>query len=245
MNDGSGHRKAGCSFCDLPERARVELDILLASDPTTWPETLLGGLEPPEGALGTSHWRAWGNVRMAQEWLTQHGYADLARKRVVLQNHHDKHLPDFPSLSQSAIDAGVLSDGSSLPVPSLPSMVSYVDYYRAGLAMGVTAMGLITDRLSADTPMDVLLKVAAIGARLAQSQAALVVGKGVNTFLGHASDEEDEEEGFMLDKPSPRHGNKRIRVIDGVRRPVTDEGHKDRADYNERADRIGATRLPV
>ena len=240
MTARSGLRS--CRVCVLPPDILVQVDAILTSDPSTWNETIYAGLVPADGLLSPHH-RQWGAVRMTQEWLTQH---ELKVDRRHIETHYDRHLPSFPSPTQPIIDAnGRLPD----PLP-LPVMEDYRTYYRDALRIGRSALSKLEARIVAleeagdPVPVNLLMEVARLGARMAQSQATLIVGKGAR-FHAEEDEGEDTIEGFMGERPGPRFGSVRIREVEGEMRAITDEGPKDRAEYNERARHIGAPELPV
>jgi len=124
-------------------------------------------------------------------------------------------------------------------------------YFNDALRVGRAALNALEKQIAEKVARgekvdnDLLLKIAALGVRLATAQAALVVSKGARF---HGEDDEDPRDvldGAMGPRPSQRFGAYRIRDIEGETRAVVDEGPKDRMEYNERADQMGAPRLPV
>jgi len=248
MTSGSGSPRRGCRVCHLDERVLVEVDRILASDPSGWSGLLFEGFQPPEGSLPRS-WRQWGSVRMAQLWLSERGI-DIRRPSLIA--HFDRHLSAVvPSDSATILAAGRFSDGQ--PVPERPASLAaaqdYLTYFRRGLALGLRAMELMSVRIEQqvakgeDPPANLLLELARLGRSLAASQAG-IVSRGL---LMAAQDSEDMD-GFMEadgPRPSPRFGSYRVREIDGELRPVRDEGRADRQHHNARARQEGSTELPA
>mgnify|MGYP001821540548 CR=1 FL=1 len=245
---GGPRAGATCKVCALPERELVELDLLLSTPAEELDDKLFGdvGLPPPELP---AEWRRFGAIRKCQVWLEERGHK-FGRQTLVA--HYNKHLTAvaIPSDSDRALQSGRLSDGSVAPMEPEPlkMAIEYHQYFRTGMQVGHKSLELILEKLN-DTekpPTQTLILAAAnLGAQLAKAQAAIVT-KGMRFVL----EDDGAIEGFMggeddEDRPSPRFGSYRIREIEGVRRPVRDEGPADRAQYNEKAEQLGAPKLPA
>jgi len=222
----------------------IELDLLMG-DPNNWPAAVFAGLNVPKGLLPPS-WRRWGAIRLAKQWGSDHGlvFADKS-----LRVHYHRHVHQFP---QNVFDIAVagapeLVRGSQLPVRLSP--VTFRQYYEKGIELGYIALSQLTERVKAAQEKgdiistDLLLKLADVGTKLATNAASLEM-RGFELMRN----KDDEMEGFRAGSmpiPSPRMGHHRVRVIDGVARPVVDEGRADRREFNERAELEGNTTLPA
>jgi len=247
MGKGNHQPRVTCRVCALPERELVEVDLLLATAPRDLDAKLFGdlGVEPPDLP---AEWKRFSAIRKVQTWLEERGHT-IARQTLVA--HYDKHLTAvaFKSDSDRALQEGRLSDGSPAPMAPEPlkMAIEYHLFFKTGMQMGHVALEKILERLNdpdKEPTQTLLLAAANLGAQLAKAQAAIVT-KGMRFVLeddgaidGFMGSDEDEE------GPSPRFGSYRVRTIEGVRRPVRDEGPADRMQYNEKARQMGNPELP-
>ena len=221
----------------------LELDAFIA-DPAQWPKAIFAGWKLPPGPL-PGNFRAWGSVKVAMEWCESRGYT-FSRK--VIERHVVEHVPILPFSTDDFATRGAETPGK--PSPQLPTnVISYMQVYQRGLSIGYKAIEQLEKRIDAlvaegkPVSMDLLLRLADLGTKLATSQASIVArGAAMN------NDRDDEIEGFRSGSaplPSQRFGSSRIRVIEGQARPIIDEGPADRRAYNERARQEGSPTLPA
>lgn len=202
-----------------------------------WPEILeaeMAGRSTSPAALRSIQ------VHRGVDWLALNGHPEISAKMVrVHLDHREGVVPD-------------------LAPPEPAGAVALTSYYAEAISLGRKALAKLAERLDdADDPLTPaeLLAVANLGGRYASS-AALLRQRGASPlpgdegFVPPAEAEtpllSDPMDGFLAGSapaPSKRMGHSRVRVVEGVARPVADEGPKDRARYNERADQEGSPRL--
>lgn len=244
--DGKGRLKSACKVCDtlLPGEL-VELDLILG-DPLRWPATVWGAFSPPEGSLPASY-RKFGMVRMGEEFLMAHGY-DIKRPQLV--KHCEQDVPILAVDVDELLAKGLIAMSNPLqvaggPVAEAIDPLRFVTFFQKGIDVGVRGLELLIARIEdmehrgEEVPMSVIKMVIDTGTKLASSQAAIrAAGKPFG------SGEDDLTEGFRGGEDvSPRFGGNRVRVIDGERRPVADEGPADREHFNKRARMEGSPEL--
>lgn len=249
--DGTGRAKrtdgTPCKVCQtlLPGEL-VELDLILG-DPLRWPATVWGAFSPPEGSLPASY-RKFGMIRMGEEFLMAHGY-EIRRPSLV--RHVERDVPilavDVDELLAKGLIAmappGQVVTGSTLGQPIDP--LAFVTFFQKGIDIGMKGLDLLLARITdmeargEEVPLSIITKIIDTGTKLASSQAAIrAAGKPFG------SGEDDLNDGFRGgDDISPRFDGVRVRVIDGQKRPVADEGPADRAHYNARARQEGSPEL--
>lgn len=244
--DEYGWKAGACSVCTLPDEQLLALNLILA-DPNQWPKTIFEGIKLPKGALPAGY-RLWGAMRMAQEWVKEQG---LVINEKALRKHYNNHVVQVPASATHFAEQGMISAADSrLARPDLGmTPVRFRDFYSKGVELGQKGLNLLLAKIEKmqqedkDVPVDLLLKAAEIGTKLATSAAQLEM-RGFELERHR----EEETEGFRagsMPLPSDRLGHHRIRVIEGVARPVTDEGRADRREYNERAEEEGQATLPA
>lgn len=237
------------SACEVERRlgleAALEMDAFLA-DPGQWPKAVFEGWKLPPGSV-PGNFRSWGATKLGMEWAASRG---VKVTRMQMERHVAEHVPLLPHTPDDIASAGIERPPAGQPKANLPAnIITYQQVYQLGLGIGYKAIGMLAtriDALEADgkvVPMDLLLKLADLGTKLATSQASIMVrGLDLNR------EKDDEIEGFRTGSaplPSQRMGHSRVRVIEGEARPVRDEGPADRAHYNERARLEGSPELPA
>jgi hypothetical protein len=241
-----GWKAGSCSVCMLPDEQLLALNLILA-DPTQWPKTIFAGIKLPKGALPPGY-RLWGALRMGQEFCREQG---LVINDKALRKHYNNHVVQVPASATHFAEQGmVAAQDSKLARPDLGlTPIRFRDFYSKGVELGQRGLELLLDKIEAiekkkgEVPVDLMLKAAEIGTKLATSAAQLEM-RGFELERHR----EEETEGFRagsMPLPSERMGHHRIRVIEGVARPVADEGRSDRRDYNERAEEEGQATLPA
>lgn len=240
-----------CWVCEsLTPLLRRQLDEFI-TQPALWPEPD----QERYGTLGRMPPRSV-QIRLGVAWLADHGRADMGAPPVRTHlDHRAAAVPEIDALTAVQQPAGAMA-----------LMGFYADAISAGrkaLAKLVTRMDDEDDPLSTDE----LFRLASLGGRYAQSAAQLRV-RGQSPLAGDEGfvppeppppepppplppppkqvTPPDPLEGFYAGaapKPSKRVGSVRVRTIEGVARPVRDEGPKDRAHYNRTADQEGSPRL--
>lgn len=242
--------KIGCRVCDsLPPGDLVDLDALMG-DASRWPETVWGIFDPPKGKLGPLRLR-FGARNVAKAWLLEHGYADAFTDRQI--NTHYRHVPLVAVALEDLLTRGLVRADPGNGPGSGPSSVdainptAFLTYFSRGIELGNKGLDLMAKRVqkmvdaNEDVPFLVLKQLIDNGAKLAVTQAQL---KQRGLSMG---DEPDEDEGFRAGSqplPSQRMGHHRIRTVEGVDRPVTDEGPADREHFSERSIAEGGSGLP-
>jgi hypothetical protein len=240
--------KVGCVVCDtIPQGDLIELDLIMG-DATKWPPNVWGRFDRPAAPLPPS-FRRFGAIESGMRLLQSRGHLLITRQHV--RKHYNLgHVPITAAEPDDLVAAGVAasSDNRQVTLPGAPiDPLAYIRYYQKGIALGNRGLELMHERIEAMVaageviPLAVLKMVVDLGAKLATSQAA-IKAKGVE--LGGDS---DPEEGFRAGSaplPSARMGHARVRIVEGVSRPVTDQGPADRAHYSERARQEGSPELP-
>lgn len=240
--------KSGCRVCDtVGPGDLIELDALMG-DSSRWPATVWGQFEPPAGPL-TGSFRRFGAVEMGLALLKSKGIEGINRGHM--RRHYRFDVPIVAISPADFVGIGVeqTADGRSVIVPSVVDPLDYLKYYGQGIKLGIAGLRLLEARIDKlvkdgkadEIPMSTIKMIADIGAKLATSQAK------IRASGQRWGDESDAEEGFRQGSeppPSPRMGHARIRTVEGVARPVRDEGPADRAAYNRRAREEGSPLLP-
>lgn len=230
----------GCRVCaTVPPPRVVELDEVMG-DPRKWKMLVAYGSMVPTAMTPSA--RKFGATNVGVHWLREQGYVELSRLDVV--RHYVRHTPIVAaSLEEYAAYAlaGDLRSPRGIETRKV-GMLGTAELYNRGIDLANMSLDLLTARLEdrlrqdpASVPSAELMAYAEFGKSLAVSAAALKRG-GINVFGGP----NDRNAGFRGageggDAPSPRMGHHRVRMIEGTARPVTDEGPKDRAEYNARA----------
>jgi len=227
----------------LGRELSLELDTFLA-EPKRWPRAIFDGYQLPPGPLPATM-RQWGAVKLAQEWCESRGFK-ISKTRLA--RHYREHVPIVPYTPDDFVVQGAKRNDLAPPKPP-DNPITFLEYFQKGLAVGYDALERLQKRIDAleaddkPVPERLLMQLASLGAKLAQANAA-IVARG--SSMG--SDREDELEGFRAGTaplPSERLGHHRVRVVDGVSRPIRDAGPADRADFNERAREDGTTEMPA
>lgn len=130
-----------------------------------------------------------------------------------------------------------------------PAVAGPGDIAGQTIGLGVWALGVLQERMLAklaayqadpennEPPTDTeLWRLADAG----QKMAGMVARSKVNVAPPDLSGFRAGATGL----PSQRMGHSRLRVVDGERRPVKDEGRADRKHYNKRARQEGGPLLP-
>lgn len=234
-----------CGICaTLAPAELIELDLVLG-DPLRWPVTVWKGFRPPVGGLPASY-RRFGAMNMGTEWLKANGF-DFSRK--VLRGHYNKHVPVLSASVDELIARGLIAlapankADTQLGQPIDP--LNYIKFYNKGIEVGLLGLDLLAKRVQAlidrdeDVPLPLVKLIVDAGLKLASSQAAIkAAGK---TFGDEGGDENDAfRGGGDISQP---FAHVRVRKIEGVSRPVADEGLADRTAYNERAAQEGSPRI--
>ena len=127
--------------------------------------------------------------------------------------------------------------GRRLPTSPTLDAGQFITYFNSGIQVGIASHQLIVDRINKlldddkEVPIRLLEKLADMGAAFAKTQAQLMA-RGVRFEA-----DPHEDESFMGsddERPSTRIGHARIRTVEGERRPIADEGPKDRDAVNKR-----------
>jgi hypothetical protein len=235
-----------CTALDMNQLA--ELDAIL-SDPTTWPSTIWTIFRPPAGRLPMSY-RRFGAIRMGRMWLDDHGFDAIADGS--LRSHYRFDVPLVNVDVEDLVERGLIERGSTVvAAPLIFDPQAYLGFYSRGIKLGNTALELLESRIAAlvekgkgeDVPWLWIKAAMELGSKLAASQAAI---RAAGKQMGNS--DEDDGDAFRAgaaggELPSPRMGHSRIRTVDGVARPVHDEGPADRAEYSERSAQEGGRGL--
>ncbi len=234
-----------CKVCShVAELDLIQLDLLMG-DASRWPADTWGRFRPPAGPLPSSY-RRFGAVEVGIKYLVERGYLEIPRSSVRRHFRFDVPTIVTPDELAGVGQAADVPGNRAVGPPGLVEPLAYIKFYQRGISLGNRGLELMEKRIEAlvekgtEVPLALLLEVIKLGAKLATSQAAIRKSAG--------EDEDDEDEGFRAGSaplPSPRFGHSRIRTVDGVARPVRDEGPADRADYNRRAEQEGSTTLPT
>jgi hypothetical protein len=235
-----------CRVCSQLDAAVVlELDRLMG-DPACWPRTMWkdAGWAMPKGILPPKY-RLWGAMRVGIDFLEKQGVPGVSRSD--LRRHYHDHVPKVAATAKELAETGVIA-GKPLPSPFAAPIdpTLFMRYYASAVEVGVLGLTLLKERVEKlmeagqPVPMDLLKMMVDTGSKMAQSQAS-IKARGVD--LGR-SDDLDAFRTAASDDPSPRFGRHRIRLIEGERRAVVDEGPADRAEYNEKAAQSGGAKLP-
>lgn len=244
-----------CRIChELPMAELGELNLLMG-DPKNWPVNWAGPLvdSVPRGLI-PPQWRLWGAIRLAKAWAADHRCDDHPNGHKfhdkTLRVHYHRHVYQLPENVLDVVATGAQGQGNNTRLPDLVrNPMDFRRYMAKGLEVGYFALDEMHRRVAAaledgeDVPDSLLLKLADMGQRIASSQASLVL-RGMQVDR----DRDAEIEGFRAGAeglPSPRYGHSRIRTIEGVTRPVVDEGRADRNDFNERSRAEGGPTLPA
>lgn len=236
--------KVTCAVEDMLGRElSLELDAFLA-DPKRWPRAIFEGYQLPPGPLPATM-RQWGAVKLGLEWCESRGFKTTKAK---MNRHYREHVPIvIHSADDIAVQGAEKRDLNPAKVPDNP--ITFLEYFQNGLRVGNKALDLLANRIDQliaeekPVPERLLMQLASLGAKLAQSNAS-IVARG----HGFGSNQDDELEGFRAGSaplPSERLGHHRVRVIEGEARPVRDAGPADRATFNERAREDGGPELPA
>jgi hypothetical protein len=221
-----------CRVCETLTPAHlVELDALLG-DPMRWPSTLFEGFTPPTDGLPASY-RQMGAKRLGIEWLKTHGYAITGR---VLETHIRFDVPVQAVDVEELVRRGMVVLGhDKRDTGDAIDPLRYIAFYNAGVNVGLRGLELLAKRIETmieakeEVPLPLLKMVVDLGAKLAMSQASI---RAAGKPFGDGGDEDDA---FRAgEDASPRFNGVRVRQVDGVSRPVADEGKADRDHYNER-----------
>lgn len=235
-----------CEVCNrLSPVQLLELDTVIG-DPAAWPITVWTIFEPPKGGLPASY-RRFGAVRMGRDWLDAHGFADI--RDGTLRRHVRYDVVHVARDASELASIGLIRQ--TRPKTLIPTMNTldtgaFIRYFNAGILMGEAAARLMAERINAavengDEPdPKLVMKLADMGASFAKTQASLMA-KGLK--FGQGEDDDDAFRGGEDTLPSERIGNHRVRLIDGERRVVKDEGPTDRAHFNKRAREEGTEEL--
>lgn len=238
--------RVGCKVCDtVAPGDLVELDLIMG-DSSRWPDSVWRIFEPPK--VLTPAYRRWGAVEMGLAWLTDHGYTEITKANV--RKHYRYDVVIVAASADEIADRGVIAAVDARRTKIAGGVVdptAYLGYFDRGIRLGNRALELLERRVEQlieareEVPLGVLKMLADLGSKLAITQAQI-------RARGKYGDEgADEDEGFRVGSSppaSPRMGHARIRTIDGVARPVRDEGPADRARYNAAAEQQGGTTLP-
>jgi hypothetical protein len=237
-------RKQGvrlCSVCEtLPPGELIELDRILG-DPLTWPSTVWKGLDPPTGGLPATY-RRLGAANMGAEWLKANGH-DISLR--VLKDHIAYDVPLQAVTVDELLARGLIAlDREKKPRSDVEAIdpLNYIKLYNEGVKIGIRGLALLWARADAyeqtgeEVPDALIKQMTDIGTKLAMSQAAI---RAAGKPFGEGGDTDDAFRGG--DDISPRFAGNRVREIDGVSRPVADEGPADRTHYNERAAHEGGS----
>lgn len=244
-------RDVGCRICDeLPPGDLSDLDLVMG-DAGRWPSTVWGIFDPPDGPPNALRLR-FGARNMAKSWLVAHGYAVDLFSDVTLNKHYRYDVPVIATSAEDLLNRGLIASkggtGKSrgMTVETIDPK-AFLTYFDRGIKLGNRGLELLAARVEAmiardeDPPLALLKMMTELGVKLATTQATLKTrGFGMN-------DDEEGEEGFRAGSqplPSERMGHVRIRVIDGVARPVVDEGPADREHFSERSKAEGGPGLP-
>jgi hypothetical protein len=243
-------RKGGeqsCSVCTrLSPVQLLELDSIIG-DPACWPVTIWGMFEPPKGGLPASY-RRFGAVRMGRQWLDANDYRDITDGRLRMHIRYDVvHVARDPS---ELVTAGIIARSTALHtrIPTAPALdaSAFIRYFNSGIQMGEAAQRLLAERINmaieaGEIPdAKLVMKLADMGAAFARTQASLMA-KGMK--FGQDEDDDDAFRGSEETLPGPRIGHNRVRVVDGERRPVLDQGPADRERHRRRAEQEGSEGL--
>jgi len=227
----------GCMICaTLSPRQVLELDQLLG-DPAMWPSTVFNLMGKPEGGLPASY-RRYGAERVGREWLDSHGFEHIGKLPLRRHIRYDVvHVAKDPT---DLIEIGLIARSKSHRLPTSPVIdrTAFITYFNSGIQVGAAAHQLLAEQINKlidedkPVPTSLLTKLAEMGSQFARTQAQLIA-RGVRF-----TEDDDEDEAFRGkpdDLPSPPiGGHTRIRTIDGERRPIADEGRKDREEYARR-----------
>lgn len=237
-----GHH-AKCPLCDgAPAELMDGLEAAMVSS-DAWPELLAArrGNRSTTGAALRSM-----QVARGVTWLDEHGVAGSPQ---LVRAHLDHRI--------DGIDAMLTL------VPEPQGALQLMNFYSDAIAVGRAALAKLQARMddpTAELTNAELLAIANLGGRYAMS-AATLRQRGQSPLPGdegYVPPEDslppkppelsagDVEDGFLAGSapaPSKRMGHSRVRVVEGVARPVYDEGPMDRARYNERADQEGRPRI--
>jgi hypothetical protein len=234
----------------LGMEASLELDAYLA-DPTGWPAaTWPKGFKVPR--VLPASMRQWGAVTIGLAWCADRG-VQVSKKQM--DRHVREHVPWVVMSPEQVAELGTDLSSNTRDLPAertksavdLANPITYQRLYTRGLAIGDRSLELLAERIEemvesgVPPSTDLLTKLADLGTKLAMSQASLIL-RGIGR-----QEREDEIEGFRSGSsplPSERFGDHRVRVVEGVARPVVDRGPSDRVEYNKRAAQEGSPRLP-
>lgn len=241
----------GCRVCDeLPPGDLADLDLLMG-DVGRWPTTVWGIFDPPKGTPNALRLR-FGARNVARAWLAEHGYPATLFSDDILNRHYRFDVPVVAATAEDLLNRGLIAaradEGKNrgLTIETIDPK-AFLTYFDRGIKLGNRSLELLATRVEAmiardeDVPLSTLKLLVDLGAKLATTQATLKA-------RGLAMDGDDDgEEGFRAGSaplPSDRIGHHRIRVVDGVSRPVTDEGQADREHFSERSKAEGGSGLP-
>lgn len=233
-----------CKVCDtLPPGDLIELDMLLG-DPMRWPVTIWGAFAPPEGGLPASY-RRLGAIKMGLAWLDEHGWSGEFTKAQV-RRHWTYDVPALSVDVDAMVARGLVAEGQRGGLTTdVIDPLSFVRLYSKGIELGIRGLELLNLRAQAlidqkeEVPLVLVKMMIDAGTKLAMSQASI---KAAGKPFGDA--DVDENAAFAgSGEVGQRLGHSRIRVVDGERRPVVDEGKADRDHYNERAAQEGGVRI--
>lgn len=231
--------KTGCRVCDtIAPGDLTELDLLLG-DPTRWPKTVFDIFEPPEGSLPIAY-RRFGAMAMGLDWLEAHPEYSITKGQLRKHLRYDVPVLDYDP--EELVARGLITRSSNRTDRVAGNAISpseFIGLYNDGIRVGRTALRVLEARINElvekgeEVPLSLVKMAMDAGLKLSMSQAAIVAA---GKRLDSDSDEDDAFRGAADEqKPSPRMGHHRIRVIDGEARPVVDQGPADRARYNEHA----------
>jgi hypothetical protein len=229
----------------------IALDNILA-DPLCWPKTVWKDMAPPEGGLPIK-FRRYGAMQMGREFLLSRGYPYPPNNvgTMRLYRHWKNHVPLLPVDVDALLTSGLIAPNKwnpvhalTQPTPEAIDPLAYISLYNKGIAAGIKALGLLSEKVEAfiargeEVPTPLIKLMMDAGLKLAASQAAI---KAAGKPFGDAADEDDAFRGGG--DVSPRFGSNRVRLIEGEQRPVFDEGRADREHYNEQAAQEGMPRI--
>lgn len=242
-----------CQVCRIigPDRI-IELDLLL-SDPLRWPSTVWGIFPKPKGHLPASY-RKYGAIEMGIAWCQANGYPQITKQ--MMRRHVQYDVPVTSVDPNELVERGLIEAASKEDMERWEQGVidplKYMQFYVRGIELGLQGLQLLAKHLAeaieSNSRIDprLALEVAKLGARLAESQAAIVAAGR------QFGPDQNEDDGFRVgaaggenDLPSVNFGGVRVLTIDGERRPIKNRGRADRRRYNARAVQEAGPKLPA
>lgn len=242
-------KRKRCWICESLTPAELRQFDAYLTAPLMWPET-------EREQLGS---RMPGRIMQAKvgvAWLVDHGRADFGAPQIKAHLDH-----------RAAVKAEVMDLVAAEAVPA--GAIELMSFYAEAISAARKAIAKLVVRMNdVDDPLtdDQLFRLAGLGGKYAMS-AAVLRQKGMSPLPGdegYVPPEQpaaeppppeppkqiprvvDPMDGFLAGsapRPSKKHGQVRVRVVEGVARPVRDEGTRDRELYNKTADQEGSPRL--